>query len=69
MNAPYRCGFELSLSVPGREVSIPIRLDLLNEWLHHYMRPLQPNPEAYDTALQDGLVDACERLSGVKLRA
>ena len=25
--------------------------------------------EAYDTALQDGLVDACARLSGVKLRA
>ena len=38
------------------------------EYFYH-MRPLQPNPEAYDTALQDGLVDACARLSGVKLRA
>jgi hypothetical protein len=33
------------------------------------VRPLQPNPQAYDTALQDALVDACERLSGVKLPA
>jgi NAD(P)-dependent dehydrogenase (short-subunit alcohol dehydrogenase family) len=31
------------------------------------MCPRQPNPQVYDTALQDGLVDACERLSGVKL--
>jgi hypothetical protein len=35
----------------------------------YHMRPRQPNPEAYDTALQDGLVDACARLSGVKLPA
>ena len=35
----------------------------------YHMRPLQPNPQAYDTALQDGLLDACERLSGVKLPA
>ena len=35
----------------------------------YHMRPRQPNPQVYDTALQDGLVDACERLSGVKLRA
>jgi NAD(P)-dependent dehydrogenase (short-subunit alcohol dehydrogenase family) len=33
----------------------------------YHMRPLQPNPQVYDVALQDGLVDACERLSGVKL--
>jgi NAD(P)-dependent dehydrogenase (short-subunit alcohol dehydrogenase family) len=35
----------------------------------YHMRPRQPNPEAYDTALQDGLLDACERLSGVALSA
>jgi NAD(P)-dependent dehydrogenase (short-subunit alcohol dehydrogenase family) len=33
----------------------------------YHMRPRQPNPQVYDTALQDGLVDACERLSGIKL--
>jgi hypothetical protein len=33
----------------------------------YHMRPCQPNPQVYDTALQDALVDACERLSGVKL--
>jgi NAD(P)-dependent dehydrogenase (short-subunit alcohol dehydrogenase family) len=32
-----------------------------------HMRPRQPNPQVYDTALQDGLVDACEQLSGVEL--
>jgi NAD(P)-dependent dehydrogenase (short-subunit alcohol dehydrogenase family) len=35
----------------------------------YHMRPRQPNPQAYDSALQDGLVDACERLSGIKLPA
>jgi NAD(P)-dependent dehydrogenase (short-subunit alcohol dehydrogenase family) len=35
----------------------------------YHMRPRQPNPQAYDAALQDGLVDACERLSGIKLPA
>jgi NAD(P)-dependent dehydrogenase (short-subunit alcohol dehydrogenase family) len=35
----------------------------------YHMRPRQPNPQVYDTALQDGLLDACERLSGVKLAA
>jgi NAD(P)-dependent dehydrogenase (short-subunit alcohol dehydrogenase family) len=35
----------------------------------YHIRPRQPNPQAYDTTLQDGLVDACERLSGVKLPA
>jgi NAD(P)-dependent dehydrogenase (short-subunit alcohol dehydrogenase family) len=35
----------------------------------YHMPPRQPNPQVYDTALQDGLVDACERLSGVKLPA
>jgi NAD(P)-dependent dehydrogenase (short-subunit alcohol dehydrogenase family) len=33
----------------------------------YHMHPRQPNPQAYDTTLQDGLVGACERLSGVKL--
>jgi NAD(P)-dependent dehydrogenase (short-subunit alcohol dehydrogenase family) len=33
----------------------------------YHMRPRQPNSQAFDTALQDGLVDGCERLSGVKL--
>jgi NAD(P)-dependent dehydrogenase (short-subunit alcohol dehydrogenase family) len=33
----------------------------------YHMCPRQPNPQAFDTALQDGLLDACERLSGVKL--
>jgi NAD(P)-dependent dehydrogenase (short-subunit alcohol dehydrogenase family) len=35
----------------------------------YHMRPRQPNPQVYDAGLQDGLVDACERLSGVKLLA
>jgi NAD(P)-dependent dehydrogenase (short-subunit alcohol dehydrogenase family) len=35
----------------------------------YHMRHRQPNPEAFDTTLQEGLVDACERLSGVKLPA
>jgi len=35
----------------------------------YHMRPRQPNPQAYDTTLQDGLIDACERLSGIKLPA
>jgi NAD(P)-dependent dehydrogenase (short-subunit alcohol dehydrogenase family) len=35
----------------------------------YHIRPLQPNPQVYDTELQDALVDACERLSGVKLSA
>src|SRR3984893_12875231 len=33
----------------------------------YHVRPRHPNPQAFDTALQDGLLDACERLSGVKL--
>jgi NAD(P)-dependent dehydrogenase (short-subunit alcohol dehydrogenase family) len=33
----------------------------------YHMRPRQPNPQVYDTALQDALLDACQRLSGVKL--
>jgi hypothetical protein len=33
----------------------------------YHMRPRQPNSQAFDMALQDGLVDGCERLSGVKL--
>ncbi len=32
-----------------------------------HMRPRVPNPEAQDAALQDGLVEACRRLSGVAL--
>jgi NAD(P)-dependent dehydrogenase (short-subunit alcohol dehydrogenase family) len=35
----------------------------------YHVRPRHPNPQAFDTALQDGLLDACERLSGVKLAA
>jgi len=35
----------------------------------YHMRPRQPNPQVYDTALQNALLDACERLSGVKLPA
>jgi NAD(P)-dependent dehydrogenase (short-subunit alcohol dehydrogenase family) len=35
----------------------------------YHMQPRQPNPQVYDTALQDALVDACERLSSVKLPA
>ena len=35
----------------------------------HHMRPRQPNAQVYDAALQEALVDACERLSGVKLPA
>jgi len=33
----------------------------------YHMRPRQPNPQVHDTALQDTLLDACQRLSGVKL--
>ena len=32
-----------------------------------HMRPRAPNPEARDVMLQDGLVEACRRLSGVAL--
>jgi hypothetical protein len=46
------------------------------ETSEHAMQRITADPgicdldiEAYDTALQDGLVDACARLSGVKLRA
>jgi NAD(P)-dependent dehydrogenase (short-subunit alcohol dehydrogenase family) len=35
----------------------------------YHMRPRRPNPQAYDIVLQDGLLDACERLSGVRLPA
>ena len=35
----------------------------------YHMRPRQPNAHVYDAALQEALVDACERLSGVKLPA
>ena len=35
----------------------------------YHMRPRQPNAQVYDAALQEALVDACERLSGVKLPA
>jgi hypothetical protein len=35
----------------------------------YHMRPRQPNPQVYDIALQHGLLDACERLSGVALSA
>src|SRR6516162_6731273 len=33
----------------------------------YHMRPRQPNPQVHDTALQDALLDACQRLSGIKL--
>jgi NAD(P)-dependent dehydrogenase (short-subunit alcohol dehydrogenase family) len=36
------------------------------QYLFH-MRPRAPNPEARDVMLQDGLVEACRRLSGVAL--
>jgi NAD(P)-dependent dehydrogenase (short-subunit alcohol dehydrogenase family) len=35
----------------------------------YHMRPLRPNPQVHDPELQDALLDACERLSGVKLPA
>jgi len=34
------------------------------EYFYH-MRPRPPNPAAYDEGLQDGLIEACARLSGV----
>jgi hypothetical protein len=43
---------------PGARVS--------NEYFYHMQRRA-PNPEAHDAALQDGLIAACERISGVKL--
>ena len=45
------------------------RAALVTGQYFYHMRPREPNPQVYDTTLQDGLVDACERLSGVKLRA
>jgi NAD(P)-dependent dehydrogenase (short-subunit alcohol dehydrogenase family) len=33
----------------------------------YHLRPKPVNPQANDVALQDGLVEACERLSGVRL--
>ncbi len=34
------------------------------EYFHH-LRPRKPNPQAYDVALQDRLIDTCEKLSKV----
>jgi hypothetical protein len=39
---------------------------IVTEQYFYHMRPCPPNPQVYDTALQDALLDACERLSGVK---
>jgi NAD(P)-dependent dehydrogenase (short-subunit alcohol dehydrogenase family) len=35
----------------------------------YHMHPRAANPEAYDVALQEQLVDACQRLSGIALPA
>jgi hypothetical protein len=31
----------------------------------YHMRPRQPNPSAYDVGIQDRLLEACRKLSGV----
>jgi hypothetical protein len=36
------------------------------EYFYH-LRRRAPNPETRDAALQDGFVEACERLSGIAL--
>ena len=33
----------------------------------YHLRPKPANPEANDIALQDGLIEACQRLSGIRL--
>jgi hypothetical protein len=35
----------------------------------YHLRPREPNPEARDAALQERLLEACRRLSGVSLPA
>ncbi len=35
----------------------------------YHLRPRAPNPEAHDVALQDQLIEACRRLSGIALPA
>jgi NAD(P)-dependent dehydrogenase (short-subunit alcohol dehydrogenase family) len=40
------------------------RARVTGEYFYH-MRPRQPNPSAYDLGLQDRLLEACHRLSGV----
>jgi NAD(P)-dependent dehydrogenase (short-subunit alcohol dehydrogenase family) len=38
------------------------------EYFHH-QRPRKPNPQAYDVALQDRLIDTCHKLSRVRFPA
>jgi NAD(P)-dependent dehydrogenase (short-subunit alcohol dehydrogenase family) len=33
----------------------------------YHLKPRKPNPQARDTALQDGLLEICRRVSGVAL--
>ena len=35
----------------------------------YHLRPRTPNPEAYSPDLQDQLIEACQRLSGIALPA
>jgi hypothetical protein len=35
----------------------------------YHLRPRTPNPEAYSPDLQDELIEACQRLSGIALPA
>ena len=44
------------------------RAHVTGEYFYH-MRPRAPNPRVYDVELQDQLIEACRRLSGVTLPA
>jgi hypothetical protein len=33
----------------------------------YHMKPREPHPVVYDVSVQEHLLDACERLSGVRL--
>jgi hypothetical protein len=35
----------------------------------YHLRPKQPNPSAHDVELQDRLIEACAKISGVALPA
>lgn len=42
-------------------------LALTNGGYFYHKQPREPNPEALDIDLQDRLIEACERISGIKL--
>ncbi|MFM0337207.1 SDR family NAD(P)-dependent oxidoreductase [Paraburkholderia fungorum] len=47
-------------------VSAEAAATVSGEYFYH-MRPREPHPVVYDVAVQDRLLEACERLSGIRL--